>query len=532
MSILQGHGRVEFDLQCNILSADEKKGTDFEANFFVDGEEYKVTIHSSKKLNEDQCLNVIRKNLDMMAILSESYLGSEAISGINYNPQTNKVTRDYTDLSKKGSEIDVDALGYLLEDRLRSNELKKDHDIVEASSSADDHNEDEKVELDWESPALKKRKKIEEKVKHIQKAIELYHLWKTGGGIIEDQPGIGEIIIESKEAPPRQTKTAKESWWKKEWEELIEKLTKRKEELGAPEFAIMEKRAHGLRKESFDNSDKPGWSLGKDFTEALEKDEILREAWDRFLIKEKIKETDLYKEHMESILNAEPEEIWQNKKSELTGKFRTFFESVKDEVTSRVQKIKFFEQEQLIFNDLVSTQPWSSSLKRKQSGKEKEKEKEKDTGLERTEAPTSIDFKAFYDLAKVNNPEIIQYRSRALLKREKSNKPGWSLNIDPKIKAKDDFGKRWSNFLKELGVPNEEALYQILIFYGFESKSQNEDLPFGVLLEILQHYFHDYARGIDFEFYGEPSPYYEKIKNSAAVRETLRRIGIAMLSAA
>lgn len=540
MSILEGSGRVHIDSDCRILSADSKKGTDFEASFIVDGEEYKVTIHSSKKLNEDQCLGVLRQNLDMMAILSESYLLHDTV-GINYNPQSNVITREYKVLNKQDKEIDVADLGGLLEDRLRSNEWKKDENFVEANASSEDQKDKEKVEEDDDSVKRKKngpserRIETKEKIKHLQKALELYHLWKRGGGHVVKQPTIGELIIERTDIPQTVMKTLKESWWEQENEDLEEKLEIRKDEMDPKDFAVMHKRAIDLRKEAVDLSDQPGWSLGKDFADSLAKDEVLREAWNRFLIKEKKTEMDLYKEHMELILNNEPEEVWQNKKAEVVEKFQPFFDSVKDQVLAKIQKLKFFEEEEKIFKALIETQPWQLKGDQKEKRKEKEKGKEKDD-VQETKS-RDLNFKNYYKTAKSNAPHVIQYRSRALLRKDKSNKPGWTLDISPKVKEKPGFEEKWSKFIAELGLRDEADLYTYLLFHGLNSKDNPEDLPpFEILIAILQDYFKVHEGGYEYQFISSEraesyQAYYEAVKNPAAIRNTLRRISAAMKSA-
>ena len=389
-SILESAQRVSLDYDCKVLSADNKKGTDFEASFSVDGEKYYVKMHSSKKLNHEQCLERIIKNLDVMAILSARYIVDDKHS-ISFNPKQNKLKREFENLgkAKNEQEIDLKTLGPTFNDNLRTKRWKRDSNLIPDSSA-------ERSQIDYNPrfpetfPRLKhvetkekgkeketeyrprppeptqkpaptseekadskkeRQDKVKNKIEHIRKALELYEIWKTGGGSFPKMPDLGEIHIQSSDEPFK-TETQvdyKELWWQAELRDLIKKLDILKSEMEPGNYAKLSNEIEKLREESHKISELPGWGLGKDFAEALGKDPVKLESWSRFLSSNKTKDSDLYKEHMESLLNQAPPEEWIAKKEEIETKFEEYYQSVKEDVAKKLADSKFYEDEERFF---------------------------------------------------------------------------------------------------------------------------------------------------------------------------------------
>ena len=137
-------------------------------------------------------------------------------------------------------------------------------------------------------------------------------------------------------------------------------------------------------------------------------------------------------------------------------------------------------------------------------------------------------------------PEVLQYRSQALLSRRNTKKPGWSLNLLPNLASmkpeaakrsnalflkkfnsanEEEFAQKWKGFLNEVGCSSEEQFFQLLVFYGSAREGAN-DPPLHIFLDALKDYFQSYAANETYARpnYGADDPYYGSLKDSRMIK--------------
>lgn len=289
-----------------IISADYTNGTTAEATLRVGDMTYTITMHNTKKLDEEEAKEIFLKNLDALAILSARYLFADNKS-MTYNASANKVIRERKvkdmaagseEVKSKETAIDMDNLGEDLDVKLQSTRLKKYVNLppVKGGEEKEKSKEKEKEVSDSDekspssskspqTPQQVKSQKFNEKVYHIQEAIRLYNLLKSGGAA-PSLPFEGEILIEAEEAPKPQERDPEElriASIKKGWEEegriLSRALEKRKGELEPEKYAAMAEEIEKVREEAIEGSlTSTGWGLGSDLANTLQGDPVSKEA--------------------------------------------------------------------------------------------------------------------------------------------------------------------------------------------------------------------------------------------------------------
>jgi hypothetical protein len=325
---------------------------------------------------------------------------------------------------------------------------------------------------------------------------------------------LGEILIEREDAHATDSKNGQRlKWWEEEETKLKAQLEILKTKLSESDYEQLVKEIQAVRNEAIEASVSPGWGLGADFTTSLVQDRAKLEAWNRYLSKKQIQDRELYKRHIELLLNRKGED-WESIKSQIIGEFNGFYAQIAEEVHQKIEREDFYKFDKDFFWGLVKTKH-----SRVADQKEKKKEKEKEEPI-----PSSLkadEQKELYDFARGHFRQTMQYRGKALLRREEST-PGWSLEHAKVHKNDPSFKNKWDQFLQEMHCTNDDHLYQVIIYYGLTK--EDKDPTVEKLAEKLVASFKDYLHDIDYTNDQEDAPF----KSRDDLKEFIKKIAASL----